>query len=359
MAVPPRRLHLVRPCQLLAGATARNDDTPTPEDATAPPDATPASPPVAERHISVGMPVDLDIAQGHAYVVSITREGRTGGLSVFDVSHPRNPILKTTLSRPEDDGGTSLQVQGHALFLANERGTRVYDITRPTDPRLVRTLPTGEHGTWSVLADGRRLYSLAPGSGIHVHDLTDPLNPVPLTVIHTPEDASQGGPEDAFIHQNRLYLSDALAGYCVLDVTNLGDVQLLGQYRPSSYGDGYHSAVGIFEGKHIAFEAAESPAPHVRVLDVSNPSHIVKRGEFRMPRSSAIQNLLLRGHRLHVAAQQDGVRVLDVSHPTRPQQVAHLHTGDLTQSAIGLRVPGDGSVYVVDTARGLLVFNEP
>jgi hypothetical protein len=29
------------------------------------------------------------------------------------------------------------------------------------------------------------------------------------------------------------------------------------------------------------------------------------------------------------------------------------------EGAIGMRVPGDGHVYVVDTSRGLLIFNQP
>jgi hypothetical protein len=59
--------------------------------------------------------------------------------------------------------------------------------------------------------------------------------------------------------------------------------------------------------------------------------------------------------------------VLDVSNPTRPRQVAHYNTfretdPDRTDSildgAIGIRVPGDGRVYLVDTSRGLLIFDE-
>ena len=65
-------------------------------------------------------------------------------------------------------------------------------------------------------------------------------------------------------------------------------------------------------------------------------------------------------------AGRDGVRVLDVSNPTQPRQVAHYNTfretdpgrtEDMFEGAIGIRVPGDGYVYVVDTTRGLLIFD--
>ena len=65
--------------------------------------------------------------------------------------------------------------------------------------------------------------------------------------------------------------------------------------------------------------------------------------------------------------QLEGLRVLDVSDPTQPRQVGHYNTfresdpdrpDGLIDGAIGVRVPDDGYMYVVDTSRGLLIFNE-
>jgi len=76
---------------------------------------------------------------------------------------------------------------------------------------------------------------------------------------------------------------------------------------------------------------------------------------------------VLKGERLYIAHYQHGVRVLDVSVPESPREVAYYNTfretdpgrGDsFYEGAIGIRVPGDGYVYVVDTSRGLLVFPE-
>ncbi|CAM4516388.1 LVIVD repeat-containing protein [Myxococcus xanthus] len=84
--------------------------------------------------------------------------------------------------------------------------------------------------------------------------------------------------------------------------------------------------------------------------------------------STSIHNMILKGERLYVAWYHEGVRVLDVANPTQPRQVAHFNTFRETdphradgafEGAIGIRVPGDGYVYVVDTSRGLLIFNEP
>jgi hypothetical protein len=57
-----------------------------------------------------------------------------------------------------------------------------------------------------------------------------------------------------------------------------------------------------------------------------------------------------------------------VSNPTQPKEIAYANTfrdsdpgreEGLFIGAIGIRVPGDGYVYVVDMTRGLLIYREP
>ena len=60
--------------------------------------------------------------------------------------------------------------------------------------------------------------------------------------------------------------------------------------------------------------------------------------------------------------------MLDVANPTKPKEIAWFNNyrefdpgpqGHTYEGAIGMRVPGDGFIYAVDTARGLLIFKEP
>jgi hypothetical protein len=78
--------------------------------------------------------------------------------------------------------------------------------------------------------------------------------------------------------------------------------------------------------------------------------------------------MLLVGKRLYIAWYMDGVRVLDVSNPTKPRQMAHFNTfredapgvtDSIFQGTYGIRVPGDGYVYTAGVPRGLIIFNEP
>jgi hypothetical protein len=80
-----------------------------------------------------------------------------------------------------------------------------------------------------------------------------------------------------------------------------------------------------------------------------------------------VLGLTLVGTKLYVAHSQDGLRVLDVSNPSTPRQIAYYNTWRETDSGrgrafldglTGVKVPGDGYVYATETSRGLLVFRE-
>ncbi len=321
---------------------------------------------LSESPIALGEAVDVYVHKGHAYVVSLADAGKEGGLTVFDVSDRAHPLFKASISLPGDSSWNGVWAKDDALYIAgNSTGIVVYDITNPAQPEYVRHLPAGDFGVHTVLVDGNRLYGMSPDAVTLVYDVTQPLTPVQVQRIVVPEEFPNGGVHDAFAYQGRLYISNAFSGYAVMDVTDLEDVKFLGDYQHGSFA--HHSAVGTFAGRTIAFEGTEFNGSHLRVLDVTDPAHIVKIGEFRLSPVNSIHNLILKGHLLYVAWYQEGVRVLDVSNPTKPRQVAHYTTfrdtdpgrrGILFEGTFGIRVPNDGYVYVADSVRGLLILNE-
>jgi hypothetical protein len=330
---------------------------------------------VSESFVAQGLPVDVYVAKNHAYVVSVrytTRGSRDGGLTVFDVSDRRNPVLKKVITLPGDNYWNGVWAKGDALYVASgNTGVVVFDISNPGDPVLLRSVPSGAGAlnVHTVLVDGDRLYAMSPSPGRDtlVFDVSNPLNPVLRTRIASPTGGTPSGPHDAFAYGGRLYINQTNQGLYVVDVSNLDDVKPLGTY-PYANAYSHHNAVGTFAGRTIAFEGAEGSGTHLRVLDVTNPAHIVKIGEFKQRPVTSIHNMLLVDTKLYVAWYHEGVRVLDVSNPTRPRQVAHFNTFRETdpdrtdgtyEGAIGIRVPGDGYVYVVDTSRGLLILNQP
>ncbi|MBZ4419234.1 LVIVD repeat-containing protein [Myxococcus sp. RHSTA-1-4] len=322
---------------------------------------------ISESPVALGDAADVYVTKDHAYVVSIYwRAGDNGGLTVFDVSDRAHPVFKTSISLPGDSSWNGVWARGDALYIAGNRsGVVVYDITDPGAPAYVRHLSAGEGGAHTVLVDGDRLYAMSPLGVTYVYDVSSPLAPSLLTIIALPEEFTFGSTHDAFAYEGRLYISNTFGGYSVVDVTDINNVRHLGQYVHGAYA--HHSAVGTFAGRTIAFEGTEFNAAHLRVLDVTDPAHIVKIGEFRLSPVTSIHNMILRGNRLYIAWYHEGLRVLDVSNPTKPRQVAHYNTfresdpgrtDNIFEGTYGVRVPGDGYVYLADSVRGLLILNE-
>jgi hypothetical protein len=323
--------------------------------------------PVSETRVELGSPTDIFVTKDHAYVVSIDRYGEMGGLTVFDVSDRAHPIFKTSISLAGNTYWNGVWAKGDALYIASaSMGLMVFDISNPGEPSFLRSLP-GNVGidVHTVLVDGDRLYAMSPFPNAEtlIFDVSTPTEPR-LLGRHV---LSAGDyPHDAFAYEGRLYLSHGGAGYQVVDVSDPANIKRLGVY---DFGNNFshHSAVGTFAGQTIAFEGGEQMGAHLRVLKVDDPANIVKIGEFKLRDVTSIHNIILKGERLYIAWYQEGVRVLDVSTPTKPKQVAHFNTfrdtdpnshEGLYEGVLGIRVPGDGYVYAVDDVRGLFIFRE-
>jgi hypothetical protein len=324
---------------------------------------------VSESFVSLGVPVDIYVAKGHAYVVSVDMHARTGGLTVFDVADPAKPIFRRTVTMPGDSYWNGVWSQGDALYVASAtRGVLVFDITDPAQPVFVKSLPETPIDVHTVFVEGNRLYAMSPSpqSETLLFDITQPQEPVLLTRF-TAEDGQTGYPHDAFAYQGRLYINHWNLGYLIVDVSNPSRFKQVGKYQYKNQ-TSHASAVGTIAGRTIAFEGGENYDAHLRVLDVTDPDKVVKIGELQLRSQSSIHNMVLVGTRLYVAWYHEGVRVLDVSEPSQPRQIAYFNTFRETdfergysfyEGAIGMRVPGDGYVYVVDSSRGLLIFREP
>jgi hypothetical protein len=328
----------------------------------------------AESPVEGGMPVDVYVTQGHAYVVSVPDKGEAGGLTVFDVSNPAAPVFKTRLSQPSDNYWNGVWAKGNALYVASaSSGVVVFDISNPASPRLLKSVPSGQGqlDVHTVFVEGERLYAMAPNPSPQtlIFDIRNATEPVLLGEYSEPgatTDPAVGFPHDALAFEGMLYINHWSSGYLMVDVSDPANPKKVGSYT-YPYATSHANAVGKFGGRRIAFEGGESWGAHLRVLDVTDPVHPARIGEYKLEASASIHNMVLKGERLYIAHYHHGVRVLDVSVPEKPKEVAYYNTFRETdpgrgesfyEGAIGMRVPGDGYVYVVDTSRGLLVFPE-
>jgi hypothetical protein len=87
-------------------------------------------------------------------------------------------------------------------------------------------------------------------------------------------------------------------------------------------------------------------------------------GRYQSRPEVGIHNFMLVGDKVYIAYYHDGVRVVDVSTPTAPTEVAHFNTwddatapGGAFEAALGIRVV-NGLIYVADSLRGLVILRE-
>jgi hypothetical protein len=320
---------------------------------------------VSETPLPHGTPADVFVSGGYAYVTALT-----DGLFVYDVHKPEAPVKVAELT-PSNDTWYRAWVQGQTLYVSSvNQGVLVYDVSNPSAPKRVTSTPSPAVQAWGLYVDQNRLYvmSPSPNSEVLIYDLQTPTQPSLLARYYV-EDASVNlgqTPVEGVVVANRLYIGHWRYGLAVADVSNPTAPTTLGHF-------GYDQATsrpvaaGAIGERTIAFEASEGWNSRVRALDVTDPQNITQVGQFQMRPESTVSGMTLVGTRLYVAYSQDGLRVLDVSNPSNPQQLAYYNTWRESDPGRGrnfidglsaVKVPGDGLIYATETSRGLLVLRE-
>jgi hypothetical protein len=254
---------------------------------------------------------------------------------------------------------------------AADSGLAVWDITDPTNPSELAFLPTGR-GVRGVheFTVGRRddrwyAYLAVPNSeavggegDLRVVDVTDPRQPTELTDWGARKDAGlpigtgsecapacRGAVPQVFLHSVALspdgrtaYLSYWDLGVIMLDVSEPKSPHWLGRYEEPSTAEGNTHSVALAREGKLALVADETYGPpwgRLRLVDVQDPTNPAQLGTFDTPNSAAgtpgeqyaytIHNPLVddrNPNHAYLAWYADGVRLLDISDPSRPVELA-------------------------------------
>ena len=322
---------------------------------------------VSETPLPRGSAADVFVAGGHAYVTALA-----DGLFIYDVSKPGQPPEKIAELTPANDIWYRAWVKGQTLYVSSyKEGVILYDVSNPKAPTRIPST-TGLQGVqgWGLFVDQDRLYvmSPAPRAEVLIYDIQVPTKLSLLARYYAEESVVANGetPVEGVVVSDRLYVGHWRYGLVVADVSKPTKPVTLGHF-------GYDKAtsrpvaVGLIDGRMIAFEASEGWNSRVRALNVTDPAHIEQVGQFQMRPESTVSAMTLVGTKLYVAHAQDGLRILDVSNPSTPKQQAYYNTWResdpgrgraFLEGLSGVKVPGDGYLYAVETSRGLLVFRE-
>ncbi len=265
---------------------------------------------------------EVTVIGNRAFAVEI------GQMSILDVSQPEAPRLLGAYPLPYDLAYLGkVVVAGNYAYLPTSVGLQTIDITDPSAPRRTSLFGSASYFT-SAAVEGNLLAVASVYDGAFFLDLTDPAKPV------------RRGRAD-LRHMNNFFVgrSVAISGHHVFVTSaddqdsNTGVLEIFDASDPAS-----PQYVGAYEVPAVARDVAVSghlavvtsyshipaaPAGYADILDVTDPSNPVRISSEELDPSVAYH----WGARVSMAGDRailGGPKVLDLSDPTKPRQLAGL-----------------------------------
>jgi len=347
--------------------------------------------------------ITLVRAQGEtAYAIA---EGNpTTRLLTLDISTPTNPTMRSSFQFPNGAGPASgLVIAGsYAYVLANAR-LFIVDLQDPAHPQIANTISTyggsfrGVNLTDGLTLSGNRLFAAEGFGGMEIFELADPRSPTRkgryyetnryvwhvsaradaalmssfnLTAPHNGAlsvlDGALSVLDVGDLQTPRLVSSNGIAQYVkniawrddyafvgVFDEASGGGVRVFDLTNPQapvfiSAFDGLPDIDGISLAGNFAFVTTRFG---LRVLDISNPLHLVEIG--RNSTFSGDLSLALVGTHAFVAAGTHGVFVLDISNPAQPTRDGWFQ---YTAEYAGIALNGD-HLYLGELINGIQILD--
>jgi hypothetical protein len=303
------------------------------------------------------------------------------GLRIIDLADPAQPAdlghLPAAFAPDEYYNDIKVARAGdgrvYAYLGSNLRGVVVADVTDAADPVEVATFPPGDGGqvnVHSLFIEGDRLYAAHTTiGGLEIYDVADPTSPVRLgTYVHPDVGIAGGYVHDLFVQDGVAYLNYWNLGLVVVDAADdPADPTVLGVFDDYDRRTSHSSWVTEVGGRRVAIHGDEDFDAHVRVIDVDPASATAFQeiGSYQTRPAVSVHNIMAVGEIALVTHYQDGLRVLDLSDPTSPVEVAHFATWPGTrpeygrsffEGAIGVDYDAERElVLVADSHLGLLV----
>jgi choice-of-anchor B domain-containing protein len=282
--------------------------------------------------------------------------GTTGGLVIVDVSQP-SAARRVALIPGDLSTWREVRTYRQYAYVSTEAktGLDIVDLGNPDQPVKVQTWNrtfTSAHTVWIDEARGL-LFANGTDDGMRVLDLKrNPRDPTEIGAftgyyIH-----------DSYTRGTTLYASAIQDGFLgILDVRRPEAIREVTRFATG--GRFTHNSWLADDGHHL-FTTDERRGRPVEVWNIADPLDPLKVAEYIARPDSLPHNVMVDGDRLVVAHYDDGVRLVDISNPERPEERGFYDTygGTVTGTfgAWGAYIfPGSDLIVVSDITEGLFV----
>ena len=305
------------------------------------------------------------------------------GVLLLDVSDPRAPREIGRL--PSLDFSWTVAVRDHLAFVADNRGgLRIFDLQNAAQPQLLAQLAT-EGNLLSVVVQEDLVYLADQKRGLIVLDVSDPAKPRNLSEL-----SLAGVGRDLQVHGDTLAFATQTNGVKIVDVSDprrprkTGFVQPLRTARGVALSDDFLFVADSRQGLQVAelsraragLNVHHSLGDIVTALAQDGPilyagmqnqglqsfqrdaeDTLVSRGTFGKS-FSAVRDGAVAGDSLFLAADNDGLQILDLGEEGQMRRIGHLVAGGvahrvvlLDEGRIAVVAAGLDGIQVIDVAR--------
>ncbi|MEA2990686.1 MAG: hypothetical protein QOG83_3397 [Alphaproteobacteria bacterium] len=328
------------------------------------------------------------------------------GTSIVDVRDPKNPKGLASLEMPTGTHSHKARVSGGIMVVNHEAfppqgappagwrgGFGVYDVSEPSKPRPITRWETSGSGCHRYDLDGHLLFTSATLDGYHgtimmIFDLKDPAKPQEVGRWWMPGQWTAGGETPTWKgfahrchhplrHGDRLYVSYWQGGFVILDIADMSKPKFVaGLDWSPPFPSPTHSAVPVpFEinGRKILMVADEDvmplfpgPPAFLWMVDITVEERPVPFATFQIdaldgspqPTMTGCHQPVekVTGTEIPAAWFANGLRVIDISRPRAPREVAHFMPDPPPESkrlsSNDVFVDERGLIYLLDRVRG-------
>jgi len=262
----------------------------------------------------------LDILSGNFLIQNNLVYGNFGNSSTS--YSPLGILSLADPVKPELLGSVQLQSYLHSI---SKNGSYIYtvdevndvlsivDVENPSQPKLLKTIT--DLVTRNLFVRYNYLYLLSSGS-LNVYDISDPLNLEKKGQCSVPNDTHMS----IFVQGNYAYTTAGAGGnnISVVDISNPSNPQKVGSCTLSNYAYAYNIYVQGSRA-YVTTSACRS----LNIIDVTTPTLPTEIGVYKFSNCDGTIDACIIGRFAIVTAITGGIRILDVSNPESPKEVAY------------------------------------
>ncbi|HEU4725977.1 MAG TPA: choice-of-anchor B family protein [Candidatus Eisenbacteria bacterium] len=264
--------------------------------------------------------------------------GTTTGTSIVRLTDPRNPVEVDFIDGPLSDWREMKQYRNW-VYVCSEgagtgRGIQIISMENPDNPRLVKTYRTGFDTAHTVSIDTTRALLYCNGTSIGMVALA--LQPMAGATNASPTSPQEVGVfSDYYVHDLHLrgtlgYVSAINDGFeSILDLTNPANlsagapgVEVKRWNTPANF---THNSWTTKNGDYLIV-TEENSGGKPKVYDITGPGTPVLKYTFTDLPAHIGHNVHVKGDTAFVSYYTAGVRLYDITDPTKPVEFAYFDT---------------------------------